>query len=439
MRDDSAPGEETHSDAIVLGAGISGLVSASILSRTGARRILVIDEYDHIGGNHIERSVGPYTFDIGSLIFQDDAPLLRHFPELLPYYVPISLGFARLTPQGRISKYPISVRDDLIGAGPLEWARIGGSVFVSRLFRRAQRNANEYAQYWIGRRFLHRSGLYGYMERLFGRRPEEIDVDFAKARMFWIRQRAELRDYVRRWLKPQPWEAIKNQQLARPVEGFDWLYRKAAAGLEARGVAFKLGARLQGLSKAGQVFRLETADGAYSAPRVISTIPLNHAQRLCGFEAREALPTVTLISLFFSFSGDRGFAEPVLYNFSNTGAWKRLTVYSDFYGVRDGRMFFTAEVNADHVDGSVAQAEADFRGHVAANGLFKGDLRLEGRHVLDQAYPIYAPGASDRAKADIGMLREFGVESLGRQGRFDYQPTARVSTVDAEAKLGFHW
>src|ERR1700682_4075212 len=54
-------------------------------------------------------------------------------------------------------------------------------------------------------------------------------------------------------------------------------------------------------------------------------------------------------SLFYSFSGERGFKESVLYNVSHAGAWKRLTVYSDFYGRVGGREFFAVEVNADHV------------------------------------------------------------------------------------------
>jgi len=67
------------------------------------------------------------------------------------------------------------------------------------------------------------------------------------------------------------------------------------------------------------------------------------------------------------------------------------------------------EVNADHVSGSVEIAAKDFRQHTSENGLFTGDLRLEGSHI--------------------------GVESLGRQGAFDYQPTARDTTLKAEAAL----
>src|SRR5436305_7552088 len=41
---------------IFLGAGITGIVSASILHDLGCRRIAVIDEFPNLGGNHIDRA-----------------------------------------------------------------------------------------------------------------------------------------------------------------------------------------------------------------------------------------------------------------------------------------------------------------------------------------------------------------------------------------------
>jgi hypothetical protein len=57
-------------DVFVLGAGIGGLVSASILLKQGARNVIVVDEYARVGGNHIDCRIGEYTFDIGSLYFK---------------------------------------------------------------------------------------------------------------------------------------------------------------------------------------------------------------------------------------------------------------------------------------------------------------------------------------------------------------------------------
>ena len=424
-------------EVMVLGAGISGLVSASVLLKQGYQNIIVVDEYDHIGGNHIDCSIGEYTFDIGSFIFQDDSPLLVHLPEILPLYSPINPTWGRLNPQGVVTRYPISIKDDLIAAGPVEWLRILSSVLFARVFRRRLQNARDFAQFWIGARLLHRSGLGRYMERFYGLPAEKIDIKFAEKRMLWIKEHASIRRYLSlpRSLKRSEPPSILNKQLARPREGFTHLYHVAAQRLERSGVTFRLGAKMLSLKKNDGLFFLDTDERRVAASRVVSTIQLERVQELCGIVSEEKLQSVTLISLFFSFSGDRGFKDSVLYNFSHTGAWKRLTVYSDFYGPAGGREFFAVEVNANHVSGSVEIAAKDFRQHTSENGLFTGDLRLEGSHIVSNAYPIYTDKADERATNAIAALRAFGVESLGRQGAFDYQPTARDTTLKAEAAL----
>jgi phytoene dehydrogenase-like protein len=251
-------------DIIVLGAGISGLVSASVLLKQGCKSLVVVDEYAHIGGNHIDRTIGEYTFDIGSFIFQDDSPLLAHLPEILPLYVPINPSWGRLNPQGVVTQYPISIKDDLISAGPVEWTRIMFSVLFARIFRRRLRNARDFAQYWIGARLLHRSGLANYMRRFYGLPAEKIDVNFAEKRMLWIKEHAMVRNLLRRLLEP----AVKsggNTQLARPKEGFGRLYQVAVERFERSGVTFRLGEQLQSLRKEGDIFVLETTSRRITA------------------------------------------------------------------------------------------------------------------------------------------------------------------------------
>ena len=43
--------------------------------------------------------------------------------------------------------------------------------------------------------------------------------------------------------------------------------------------------------------------------------------------------------------------------------------------------------------------------------------------------------SAERAERAVAALSDFGIESFGRQGGFDYQPTARVSTLKAETML----
>lgn len=432
--DDAVKVDAEHCDAIVLGAGVSGLVSASVLSRQGCKRVVIIDEYAHVGGNHIDWSCGGYTFDIGSLIFQDDSPLLEHFPELLPLYVPIQPRWARLNPQGVITSYPISVKDDILRAGPVEVVRILGSAVHARLFKRRMRNAREFARHWIGARLLHRSGLDAYMTRFYGIASDRIGIELARKRMQWISEHASLRAMLGRLRRTKP-PAPTNRQLARPREGFATLYAAAAASLSTRGVSFRLGTTIDRIEKRGDRFVLSQGGRELVADRIVSTIPIPRLQAICSLPVSQKLETITLLALYFSFDGARGFDEEIIYNFSYDGAWKRLTMYSDFYGRAEGREYFGVEVIANHIGKSIARAEADFRAHVTTNGLFRGDLRLEGSQSLDNAYPIYSNGADESAAEAVQALRRFGIESFGRQGGFNYQPTARVSTIEAEAAL----
>ena len=426
-------------DAVVLGAGISGLVSASVLLEQGSTAIAVLDEYEHVGGNHIDRAYGGCTYDIGSLIFQDDSPLLAHFPEILPRYIPIEPTWARINPQGLVTHYPFSIKDDVLAAGPIEVLRLAASALAGRLGKRRQQNAEDFSEHLLGARFVERSGLGYYMERFCGLPPAQIDLEFAQSRMAWLADQSKAGELVRRAIRSRtgdPEAKGANRQLVRPREGFDFLYEPAVQSLAARGVDFTLGTALRSIRKIDDHFEVETANGSLTTRRVVSTIPLDRALELCGLRAPgDPLPTVTLVSLFFSFQGDRGFGAPILYNFSREGAWKRLTVHSDFYGHADGREFFTVEVIGQRVGDSVDEAERDFRGRCQANGVFVGDLRLEGSHVLRNAYPIYTQGSGQRARDAVRSLRDFGLESLGRQGAFQYQPTARASTIEAEQAL----
>jgi protoporphyrinogen oxidase len=421
-------------EAVILGAGISGLVSASVLLSQGCRRILIADAYSHLGGNHIDWSKGDYTFDVGNFIFQDDSPLLRHFPELLLHYKEISPTWGRLSPRGIVTAYPISMKDDILSQGPAEWVRICSSLLYARLFQRKIQNARDFARFWIGDHLLDASGLESYMKRFYGVPPVEIDIKLAEKRMLWISEHASLRTWARRFMGSLRKSGPTNRQLVRPKEGFNHLYEVAAERLRSRGVTFLRGATFRSLERHGNTFCLRLADRAIWSDRVISTIPVNHAEAICGLES-EKLQSVTLLSLFYSFSGNRGFKSSVLYNFSRQGAWKRLTMHSDFYGRANGREYFGVEVIANHADHSTELGDQDFVTHVRANSLFQGDLKLEGSMVLENAYPIYSQRSGEHAARAIRALEAFGIQSFGRQGGFDYQPTARVSTVEAETSL----
>jgi protoporphyrinogen oxidase len=316
-------------------------------------------------------------------------------------------------------------------------ARISLSLLFARLFQRKIGSARDFARYWIGDHLLYSSGLESYMKRFYGLPPDQIDIKLAEKRMLWISENASISSIVRRLLRSFNKHPPANHQLVRPKEGFEYLYEVAAEKLKRGDVTFSLGAIPRSLSKIGRTFHLKLDDRSVHSDRLISTIPINHVEALCGLRS-EALDNITLLSLFFSFAGERHFAPSILYNFSHRGAWKRLTMHSDFYGRVHGREYFSVEVVASHIGRSVQLGEQDFVEHVRSNGLFDGDLQLEGSTILENAYPVYTKASGEHAARAMSSLEAMGIESFGRQGGFNYQPTARVSTIEAEISLSRH-
>jgi protoporphyrinogen oxidase len=431
-------------DCVVLGAGISGLVSASILATQagGKGNILVIDEFAHLGGNHISVDLGEYTFDIGSFFFADRSPLMRHFPDLLSLNENQTRGtysIARITPSGATGRYPFDFQLDFRNRGPWAVLRILMSLVKSRLLKDQSRSAAHYAEYWMGGRFFVESGLRDYMARFYGVDPELIEGEFAKKRMNWIETNTNVRSLWRRFRnKDQPAQGTSPKQLVRPRAGFGVLYGKARETLEAKGVNFRLGAALksiQGNRDEGFTLVFESGE-RLSTKRLIATIPLTRTLNLCGRPAPAKIKATALMTLFISFSGSRGFKQNVLYNFSQNGRWKRLTMHSDFYGEVEGRSYFSLECVLQSAADSADAFFEDFVKTVHQSQLFIGDLKLEGHRLTESAYPVYTMGATKAATAAIKELADLGIESFGRQGGFDYQPIAAVSTKTAEKALG---
>jgi protoporphyrinogen oxidase len=272
---------------------------------------------------------------------------------LLEHYVPITPTWGRLTPQGTVTAYPVSIKDDLLAAGPSELFKILASLAYARIFRRKMRNAREFAQYYIGDRLLRRSGLDSYMTRFYGISCDQIGLELAKKRMLWISENSSVRSLLFRLIRTKS-SSPTNRQLARPREGFSQLYMAAASQLSRRGASIITHANMLRLHKSSDGFRLVLEDRAILAKRVVSTIPIKRIETLCNLPVSEELDTVTLLTLYFSFAGKRGFNKSILYNFSHHGSWKRLTMYSDFYGLNNGREYFAAEViyNLQRTSGS---------------------------------------------------------------------------------------
>jgi protoporphyrinogen oxidase len=352
----------------ILGAGITGLVIANRLAGSG-RQVQVIDAYDRVGGNHKSMDIGPYTFDIGTFIFPSNSPFFDEFPGLWDRYHVIDYRPSRITPRGNIHAYPFDTRAYFQEQGSLGSALTIADIVVGKALHMDRKTVPSFAKYYLGRKMYEDSGLRNYIERLFGVPDREIDTIFASKRMYPMTNVASWRKLLKRAFVPRG-SSSPFQWSIRPRGGFHVIYDDVRKRLEERGIQFILDTRLSKIERKGWVPEqisngeatsgfgaLSTSATASDSPfqltgsgfegkydRVIATLPLPILSRLLGVPITDEFPALRLFSLFYSHSGDLGFASGVLYNFTPTGLWKRITVFSRYYGQVGDRDYFTVEV-----------------------------------------------------------------------------------------------
>ena len=425
-------------DIAIFGAGISGLTLANI-SSAKQQKVCVVDQYDHIGGNHISINLNDYSFDIGSFLFWSDNPQFIEYPELLDVCPEIPLRIQRITPQGTIREYPYELKEMLDGGpGYIFKALLG--IAAGKIRHAFQKNVHDYTGYYIGEFLKRESGIDNYIRRFYPIDQRELSIEFARSRMGWIRSNGSLRRFAasapRRLLAlASKKSASSSTALVRPVAGFGAYYGPIRDRLEAQGVQFRLGSPLRAIRKTADGFEISADPDTIKARRIYNTMPIPLISELAGLGPTPGLGTSTLITLCCSFSGPRAAPGCILYNFDTRGVWKRLTLHSDFYGERNGRGYMSVECVRPAAPMTAAELFEDFRSHVLERGVFTGDIRLEHVFELTSAYPIHDMNASSARDVAIRKLEAFGIGTIGRQGSFDYIPHSTIAIDKATAWL----
>jgi len=424
-------------DALVLGAGVSGLTTAAVLADRGLK-VCVVDEYPEPGGNHLSWNVGPYTFDIGAIFFWHDNPMFQIFPQMMELCVPARYTTEKIVPSGRVVTYPFDFKRELYDR-PVSYRL---SVFTQIMRRKLHApklagSARDFIAYYIGDTLLHDTGLNTYFRRFYGLPPEAVSGEFAHMRMRWIADNAGLRAQFMRLARRRrdPPGSDPALALARPRDGFATLYRAATAQLGARGVRFLLGAPLARADITGHRFELSAGGSIVSGARLVSTIPLARTLSLFGLDETGAPPSIGMITLFCAFRGNRNFDSLILYNFQHDGTWKRLTMHSDYYGRYEDWQYFSVEITQGLTGTATEPLFEDVRANVRRAGLFEGDFRLVGSARTEFAYPVYDRTAAAKRDESIRKLSDLGVELLGRQGSFEYIASSKTGIEDVFRKL----
>lgn len=417
----------------VLGGGVAGVVAAAELARESGVEVVLYEKSEHLGGLQHSITIHGAAYDIGAFIFTADHELFRAFPGLVDSFEGSHPLHRSITPGGQVDHYPATLRGFVRDNGVLRSIGAMASLLAAKVRYARRDSLPSLVRYYLGTVIYERSGFRTYLERLYGLPDHEIDLEFASTRLFFLADVCSLRRRGRRavarvWRKPlDSFDAPAT--FVRPRDGFASIYAAIAERLVAEGVEVHTSALLQRVERsASGGFTVHAGDTSAHFDRVISTLPVAITARLIGERPPEGLEYMKLISLFYRFRGARGHEAAVLCNLTRHGRWKRAVAFSELYGPKDGDEYFTVEVttrNASPAD--VVEADGDFRRHVQELGFYRGSLTLEGTHVTEHAYPIYRVREVEMLRDVRRRLEAWGVDLLGRQGRFDYVTSSVVA------------
>ncbi|GAB5455407.1 MAG: hypothetical protein Hens2KO_16360 [Henriciella sp.] len=426
---------KAHYDIVVMGAGMTGLTLAYELNQIGLK-VCVLEEYETAGGNHISDNIDGMSFDIGAIFHWSNGLLFKMFPGLLSESVPVHWRTDRINPDGEVRSYPYEIKSELLSKPISEIVQTFASLLKNRIFPPKKTSAEAFLHHYLGKELTRSSGIERYVERFYGLHPRDVSYDFARARMFHIVQGTSVSRRIAhifsKLFKNTP-TAPQSRCLARPVQGFPYFYQIAIDQLRADGVTVKLNCETQKIEKHSSGFKVSNEFEQISSDRLFNTIPLEHVAEKVGIKT-SAIPTsLQLYSLYFKFKGELGFEGPILYNFQREGLWKRLTLHSQYYGSVDGWSYFSVETTVHLDDCKDLQAcEDDFRDSIRNVDILNGELKLVGHRQTDFAYPLYEHNVSARRQSIIEQLEALGIESAGRQGRFEYLPVTYYAVVSAK-------
>lgn len=420
-------GGSRRDPVLVLGGGIAGLGVARGLSARG-HSVIVINAEREIGGTHRSRVFGPYTFDLGSIFYEEEALIFQVFPGLRDLCPRVMRLERRLSPKGEVLNHPIDPRDVQAWSLPRRAAALADLAW-SRMIRRSDGSLEGICLHKLGRRVFEGTGLRNYLLRFNHTEPALIDEEFFYRRMVFLDRLAQpgrMLPILWRGLISQGAAMAEGQALrVRPSEGFEALFDPVRRMLVASGVRFELGAPIRRIRREGGSYLVTTDRAEFRGCCVVSAMPLDTCHRAV-FGKESGLKSLDILTLFVSAQSIPASFGTVIYNFHAQGRWKRATVYSRLYpGLGAGREFMSVELTLPH--GGAADPEeafADLSNHLGGLNLGVGDLRLEGYEVIKSAYPYNLTGQADAATPVLKSLEDFGIVAVGRQGRFEYLPTA---------------
>ena len=428
----------------VVGAGVTGLATAYLLRRQGAR-VTVFEASEHEGGLAGSFRRDGFSFDFGPHELCSANPeliaLVREAcgDDLIEVEKRIAHHFL-----GRYVRYPFEIVDMLRNIGPALSARAVAEVAWCRAKNLLRTPLDDSFESWTNARFgrtLYRVYFGPYTKKVWGIDPTLLDSRTASQRVtidsVWDLVKKTLAYH---WFGAEDFKHAHSElhrrfyYLRRGVGTLQAHLRRRAEQL---GVVFRFGKSLAGIERDGdRVSALVFADGevARGFDYVGSTIPLSRLvtlalpQRAEALLRENALPFRGMAFVFLRVNKPKVLDYHWVYYSSPAIPFQRMTEFVHFGAEMSpaGTTGLALEVSCEPGDGTWEASDAEIAERSIAGlealSLVRRD-ELIGYDVVRQryAYPVQVQGFIEKAQSLLSALAEVtNLVTIGRQGLFRY-------------------
>jgi protoporphyrinogen oxidase len=452
----------SDSPIAVLGGGCAGLAAALRLTKRG-RRIVLIEQADHVGGLAGGVQIGANTYEYGPHAFHTTDPeILSDIKELMgedliEYKRTIKIRFL-----GKYFQFPLGIRDVLFRL-PLPTVFHAGASFLwhfsKGFFACPAVETSETLLIRYYGRVLYEIFFKSYIVRVWGIGPAEFSPAFARERIprlnlltFLDKVCVAIKSRMRRRLSTEGYIEKVEGNLYTTRRGFSLITQRMADRLVDLGGEVLLNTRVTRVLREGDCMRaVEIAPVGGDGLRridcvgVVNSLPLNEVVKMVSPDMeRDVLDAASQLKfralVFVGLLVRRPKVLLSSFMYFREHSFNRISDLSQFGFEIDppGCTVLVAEVSCDKSERY--WTEDEYAKAAVLDDLLRENL-LEREEVVqmhvfraEHAYPIYTLHYEQHRKAVIDAIEQTAnMETAGRQGRFAYINTHVAMKMGYEA------
>jgi protoporphyrinogen oxidase len=446
---------------VILGGGCAGLSAGLRLSKRG-RKVVVVEQADHVGGLAGGIQIGANTYEYGPHAFHTTDPEILNDvkelmgPDLIEYHRSIKIRFL-----GKYFQFPLTIRDVLVRLPVMTTIRAGFSFlwhFGKGFFSKpAVENSETLLMRYYGR-VLYEIFFKSYIVKVWGISPAEFSPSFARERI----PRLNLLEFVDKiWsaLKARLGTKVSTEGYVEKVEGklyttrrgFSLITERMGEGVTDLGGEVLLNTRVTRLVRDGERIRAVEVAGPGGANRriecagVINTLPVNEVTRMIApplesavLAAADKLKFRALVFVGVLVRRPKALLSSFMY--FREHSFNRIADLSQFgFEIEPpGCSVLVAEISCGKEERYWTDDE--FAKQAVMDDLLRENLitrdEVMEMHVFraEHAYPIYLLDYEQHKTTVLDAIdRSANMETAGRQGRFAYVNTHIAMKMGYEA------